>query len=409
MNKHVLYLTQYYLTDKEGGGQRHFHHVNALVNAGYKVSVITSYVDYISRKIPEEYLGKKVVKENVNENLTIYRTYAYPGYGKDAFSRIRNMTSYSYQAYQVAKNLKNLNLIITSSPPLTLGVTAYFLSMLKRIKFIFEVRDLWPDTPVMMGTLNNKYLINTAKIIESLSYKKASAIIALTQGMRERIINKNISPDKVYFVANGADIGIYKNIDNKKPLSMIRESEDEFIITYAGVHSSYPDLQNFLNAGKLLKENKNIKLVLVGDGDNKPELDKMKEEMNLNNVHLYGRQPKQEIPKILASTDVCLVSYQDLEFWRHAFPNKTFDYMASSRPIIASVLDGEITDLIKKANCGVCINPSKPELLAEAILNLYNDRSNIDKMGLNGRKYVEENYNRSILIKKYLEIIKQFI
>lgn len=409
MKKHILYLTQYYITENQSGGQRHFHNVNALVEAGYKVTVITCYVDYIKREVPKEYEGKKVVKEEVNENLTVYKTYAYPGYGKDVFSRLRNMCSYSYNAYLVGLGIKDIDLIISSSPPLPLGLTAYSLSFIKHKKFIFEVRDLWPDTPVQMKTLNNKFLINIAKFIEKLSYKNAQAIIGLTQGICQGIIDKNIPEEKVNFIPNGADIDIFLDIDDNKPLSLVRQSPEEFIITYAGVHSSYPDLQNLLNAASLLRGYANIKVVLVGDGDNKPELIRMKDEMNLNNVHFFGMQPKKDIPKILSSSNACLISYQNLELWRGAFPNKTFDYMASKRPIISSVLEGEITDLIKKADCGICVEPSNPYKLKEAILWMYKNQDKLLQMGNNGRKYVEEHYNRNNIIKNYLSLVAKNI
>lgn len=409
MKKHILYLTQYYITENQSGGQRHFHNVNALVEAGYRVTVITCFVDYIKREVPKEYEGKKVVKEEVNENLTVYKTYAYPGYGKDVLSRLRNMCSYSYNAYNVAFKIKDIDLIIASSPPLPLGLSAYCLSCIKNKRFIFEVRDLWPDTPVQMKTLNNKYLIYIAKIIEKLSYSKSCAIIGLTQGICKGIIDKGTPVDKVHFIPNGADINIYLDIDDTKPLSLVRNNSEEFIITYAGVHSSYPDLQNFLNVANLLKDYPDIKIVLVGDGDNKPELVRMKEELNLNNVHLFGMQPKKDIPKILASSNACLISYQDLELWRGAFPNKTFDYMASKRPIIASVLEGEITDLITKADCGLCVKPSNPEKLKEAILWMYNNQDKLSQLGNNGRKYVEEHYNRNNIIKNYLALVEKYV
>lgn len=407
MKKHILYLTQWYLKKDEAGAQRHYYNVNALIEAGYKVTVISSYVDYMNRKIPPEYIGKKFVKEVINENLNIYKIYAFPGYGKDVFSRILNMSSYAFNAFWVGILQSKTNLIIATSPPITLGLTAFFLSVFKNTPFIFEVRDLWPDSPIKMGTLKNKYLIAITRAIEFIGYKFSKAIIGLSKGICEGIKQKGINAEKVSFIPNGVDLEIYEIINQNE--TIIRESNDEFIAVYTGVHSTYPNLQSVLRAAEYLKDYPSIKIVLVGEGDNKPELLRMKEEMKLDNVRMFGTQSKSKIPKILEESDVCLIPYQNLEFWSGVIPNKLFDYMGASKPIITAVVKGEITDIVQDAECGICISPENPKQLAETIVWCYNNRDSISQMGKKGRNYVEEHFDRSKLTKKYVDLINRFI
>ncbi|MDD3012594.1 MAG: glycosyltransferase family 4 protein [Candidatus Gastranaerophilales bacterium] len=407
--KHILYLAQFYLSENQSGNLRHYYHVQALLKAGFKVSVVSCYLDYMTRDISPEYQGKKVVKELIGENLTIYKTYAYPNYGKSVASRIKNMASYSWNAFLVSLGIKDVDLVIASSTPLLIGLTAFGLKFLKGKKFIFEVRDLWPDTPILMGTLRNKPLIAICKLIEMLSYRNACAIIGLTRGICKGIAEKDIPKNKIFFVPNAADLEIFSQIDQNRTMGIIRESEDEFIITFAGALSLYPNLQNFVKTAKFLKEYKNIKLAIVGEGESRPLLENIKQQFLLDNVVLYGSKPRQDIPNILASSDVCHISLGEGKLFEMFLPIKAFDYMAASRPIIGAIPKSEISEIIKKAECGICVKPNDPESLAQAILEMYKNKDKLVKMGINARKYAEEHFDRAQITNNYIEIINNYI
>ncbi|HHT64208.1 MAG: glycosyltransferase [Bacillota bacterium] len=206
----ILYLTQYFFTPEHAAGGRHYYHVKYLISQGHQVDVITTYVkDHMSRLIPKEYRGKLKVVEYY-EGIRVYKTYASANYGQSFLDRMKNYLSFMFCAILVGLGIKGrYDVVFASSPSLFVGLAGYILSLFKRGKFVLEVRDLWPQSAVVLGFLKNPVFIFLAQKLEKFLYRKAKAIIALTQGIQDGICQVIRNKEKTSLIINGVDEDIF--------------------------------------------------------------------------------------------------------------------------------------------------------------------------------------------------------
>lgn len=407
---HIVYLTQYYLTDASPGGQRHFRHVRHLLDQGYRVTVISSYVNYQTRQVPEQFVGRKVVVEEQGD-LRIIWTYAYPGYGRDLVSRLRNYFSFTWNALVQGNRVGKADVVLVSSPPLFLGMTGWLLARRWGVPMLFEVRDLWPETAVAMGFVTNPVIVRPAEWLEKGLYRTAAHVIALTEGIRDGVIRHGIAPEKVTLIPNAADLDMFPTPEcTSVAHPLIPRNPGDFVAVFAGVHSTYSALPTLIHAAQQLQvTHPHIRIVLVGTGDSKAGLIELTGHLRVQNVTFVDQQPKRAIPGILAAADCCILPYQNLDLFRGALPNKTFDYLAAGRPIVVAVLDGELSRLIGTAGAGLVVPPEDPAALAEALVSLAERPAVCAAMGQAGRAYVERHFDRRSVLERYGRLFREVL
>lgn len=397
----VLYVSQYFVSADQPGGVRHWQHTRALANAGHDVSVVTSYVQHKEREIPKEYHGRRVVREEA-DGLTIYRTYATPGYGRDLRSRLANYTTFASWSMVAMMRVARPDVVIASSPPLPAAAAAAAIAKGRGVPFILEVRDLWPDSAVAMGMLQDGATVQAAARLEAALYSQATRIIALTEGIRDGILEKGVSPGKVRLVTNGIDLDI---IDDA-PVAPVDLPRGPFVAMYVGAHGTYSSLGTVLDAAERLLPDPEILFVLVGGGDQKDALVADATARGLSNVRFVDPVPKREVPSWLARADACVLPYQDRELFAGALPNKTFDYLASGAPLVVAAPEGELTRLVEAGECGVVVPPEDPQAMADAIAGLAADRGRASELGANGERLVRNEYDRQTLAGRFVETVE---
>ncbi len=397
----VVYVSQYFVRGDQPGGVRHWHHTRALAARRHDVNVITSFVQHKERTIPEAYRGKRIVRE-AEDGLTMWRTYSTPGYGRDLRSRLANYLSFAWWATLAAFRAPRPNVIVASSPSLPAATGAAIVSIVKRVPFVLEVRDLWPESAVAMGLVKKgSAFARVAGLLERFCYWRAKHVIALTEGIRDGVLEKGVAPRRVTVITNGVDPAPEAESTPDVPIPA-----DAFCAMYVGAHGTYSSLETVLRAADLLRDTPGIRFVLVGGGDQKPHLQEMAASMELPNVVFLDPVPKAAVPALLARADVCLLPYQDRALFAGALPNKTFDYMGAGRPIIAAVPPGELSRLIHRAECGVAIAPENPAAMAEAVTELQADPDLRRRLGDAGRGYVHEHYDRTVLARRFTDIVE---
>jgi glycosyltransferase involved in cell wall biosynthesis len=328
----VLYVSQYFVSADQPGGVRHWQHTRALARAGHDVGVVTSYVQHKERTIPERYAGRKIVREQ-EDGLDIWRTYSTPGYGRDLRSRVANYTSFAWWASLAMLRAPRPDVIVASSPSLPVAAAAAFVARRRKARFVMEVRDLWPDSAIEMGLVKDTTTIAIARKLERYCYRRADRLIALTEGIRVGILAQGIPAAKVTLITNGIDLEIGGDIAPATPAGI---APDAFVAMYVGAHGTYSSLDTVLDAAKLLEARDEIRIVLVGGGDQKPALVERAATLGLRNVVFVDSVPKRDVPSWLARADVCLLPYQDRALFAGALPNKVFDYLGAAKPIIAA-------------------------------------------------------------------------
>lgn len=404
----ILFLTQYCPPEVGAPQNRIFEFAKKLKEFGHEVSILTAMPNYPKGEIFEGYKGRWLYKQKI-DGIKIVRTAIYPTKEKKFLKRLWNYTSFTLSSVIIgAFNIERQDVIITESPPLFLGWSGYLLSKLKGAKFVFNVSDLWPESAITLGILNNRMLINLSFWLEKFCYKKAKLITGQTPGIVSDIIDRGFGENKTYLISNGVDTDLFSKEYYSEDFRKRNGLKGKFAVCYAGNHGLAQGLEVILNAADELRNEDDIRFVFVGDGAEKDNLIKIKEEKKLDNVIFLPLQPKKNMPKIMASIDAAIVPLKKLNLFKGAFPSKIYETMCSEVPIILAV-EGDVADMIYKADAGIVVKPENPKEMAQAVLRLYNDEALVKRLGHNGRKYVIENYSRQNITRKLEQLLLEIM
>jgi glycosyltransferase involved in cell wall biosynthesis len=257
-----------------------------------------------------------------------------------------------------------------------------------------------------MGVLTNPVLIVGARLLESFLYAQATHLLVNSPAYRDYLIKKGIRVDKITLIANGVDPSMFNSEDQGLHIRSTLHVDDKFVITYAGAIGLANDIPTILNAAEILKDNSQIHFLLVGDGKERAKLEDSVRARNLTNVTFTGSRPKSDMAGILAASDACLATLQDIPMFRTTYPNKVFDYMAAARPTILGI-DGVIRDVIEAANGGIFVQPGSARALADAVAQLAENQDTAREMGRSARTYVVEHFNRADQSRAFTDLIRR--
>jgi len=403
---HILLIHQAFAALDEPGGTRHHEFARYLTGRGHRVTIITSPVSYLTgAPLAGLHSGKETENETTGDKITVIRASTYFALHRSFVHRIFAFVSFMASSFFIGLGVKNVDVVWGTSPPIFQGLTAWLLARLKRVPFLFEVRDLWPQFAIAVGVLRNPILITLSFWLESFLYRRANLVMVNSPGYISHVTERGAR--RVELVPNGADPQMFDPADSGLAFRSAHHLDHKFIVLYAGAHGLSNDLGVVLSAAKLLQDGRNnaeVVIILLGDGKEKPTLQEQAAGMSLGNVLFLPPVPKTEMPAALAAADACLAILKPLEEYKTTYPNKVFDYMAAGRPIVLAI-DGVIRKVVEAAGCGIFALPGDPSALAEAIKNLASDPRRSRKMGLAGRKYLEEHFSRDQIAGKLLQVL----
>jgi glycosyltransferase involved in cell wall biosynthesis len=323
--------------------------------------------------------------------------------------RILNMGSFAALFFLTGLFKRRPDVIVASSPHLFTAFAGWMLSKVKRVPFVLEVRDLWPDSLIKMGGLKNPRVVRLLTWMESFLYRHADHIVVLTEHQRKFIRDKGIDPAKIELIPNGIVVGSWEPDPSRR--SEIRKKmgvpEDHFVAIYSGAHGPANALEYVVKAGRHLEPG--ISIVLIGDGPEKEKLKRIKEEEQLDNVHLLDPVPKSEIFDYIAAADCGIISLADNEIFRGARPNKLFDYTFVGKPIVTTV-DGEVREIVEKNEVGLFSGAEDPEGLAKALAQVRGfSREKLAQIAENGRRYIDREGDRRKLAKQFYQRLRTLV
>lgn len=343
------------------------------------------------------------------DNLELTWLWSFP-HKKNDVRRMMNMASFTVNFFLRALFRKKPDIMVGSSPHIFTPFAACILAKLKRVPFIVEIRDLWPDSLTEMGGLKNKFLIRLLSWIEAYLYKHADKIVVLTEYQRKFIHEKKGIPlEKIELIPNGIVVGSWEKDPSRRAEYKRKMGipEDHFVAIYTGAHGPANALHHVVKAGRYLP--KDVSIVLIGDGPEKENLIKLKKEEGLENVHFLDPVPKSEIFNYTEAADCGIISLSDNFVFRGARPNKLFDYSFVGKPIITSV-DGEIREIVEKNEIGFFAGTENPKGIAEAIMRARQlTPEQLEKIAENGLRYIDREGNRQKLAQKYYKIMEDLI
>ena len=364
-------------------GTRSYEFGRRLVAAGHQVTILCGESHLAD--VPAEVAGMQVIQIPVscsNRDSFFWRIYSF----------LRFAVSCSWKALRL-----DYDLVLATSTPLTVGVPALVAKCLRRKKFIFEVRDLWPELPKAMGIIRNPLILWMLEKFEWFCYRSADACIGLSPGIVAGI-QKKVPSARVVQIPNGCDLKLFQPTAKSAEMPDV---QDETRVIFCGAHGKANGLDAVLDAFAVLKRRGrlNIKCLLVGDGQLKPALCQRAEAEGLENCTFLDPLPKEDLAELMSNCEAGLMILADVEaFQQGTSPNKFFDYIASGLPVLCNY-SGWVSELLKERHCGEVVPPGDAEAFADALVRLADDRVGRAAMGQRARALAEERFDRDQLFR----------
>ncbi len=380
-----------------------------LVQAGHRVTVLAEVPNHPSGIVPLQYRGKWVERSQL-DGIGVLRVWVKASPNKNFRTRMAFYLSYMADAALVGALRASgpFDVVYATSPPLFVGAAGLGLHWLKRAPFVFEVRDLWPESAVALGELNSPRAIAWAGKLEELCYNRASRIVVVTEGIRQRLIERGFPAGKLALIPNGANTEMFQR---RLELGQRFRAEhglapDAFVAIYAGIHGIAQGLETLLHAAAALRHEPGLRFVLVGEGPVRSDLQALRTELGLDNVLMLPEQPRSAMPAILSAADAAIVPLRKLDLFQGALPSKMFDAWACELPLLLSI-DGEARRTLDAANGGIYVSPEDAAALAEAIRALAALPDHGRSLGQNGRRYTEQHHSRQAQARALEKLLKE--
>jgi len=381
---------------------------------GHRVSVIST-VPHYNRNIENE-IGQplrpkwgKILFQSEYHGLTVYHAWM-PPKGKNVAGRILAWTFFHIISIIAGLTIvPGPSVILSPSPPLSIGICAWLIGMLRRAPFIYNVQEIYPDIAIRLGATRNRQVIDFLHRLEIFVYRKASVVTVIAPRMRDRLLEKGVSKDKVRVIPNFVDVSDLVPLPKDNDFSRKYNLYNKFVISYAGNMGPAQGLENFIDASIILREEEDICFLMMGDGILREHLRRKIIQNNLRNFILLAYQPYSLMGQAYAAADLCLVP-QAIATGSEAIPSKVYRIMACARPVLAvTERNSDLARLVSESSCGCYILPGSAEVSAETITQAFHKRSDWQRMGLLGREYVVRFYSREIVTNEYLELIKNLV
>lgn len=399
----ILYLHQHFTTPNGSTGTRSYEFARALIQRGHTVTIICGSHNLAKTGLSGEY--QKNIRRGYVDGIEIIEIHQPYSNHDGLFKRSFKFLKFSLRSIKLVLTEK-YDLIYATTTPLTIGIPAMAAKIFRNKNYIFEVRDLWPELPKAMGVIKNPLILKSMSILEFGSYRLAKHCVGLSPGIVEGIIKRGVKRHNVSLIPNGCDERfLEKNKKNSRPAGF---SEQDFIAVFTGAHGEANGLDILIDVAQELKnlDQKNIKILLIGDGKEKNKLIQKAEAENLNNLIFWDPIPKLELENILQQVDLGLMILKNIPaFYYGTSPNKFFDYIASGLPVLVNY-PGWLADLINQNKSGLAVSPEDPKEFARGLIELAKDKNKLKQMGEAGRELALREFSREKLAKEWIQCIE---
>jgi colanic acid biosynthesis glycosyl transferase WcaI len=406
----ILYLSQYFPPEMGAPAARVHELSREWAALGHDVTVLTGFPNHPTGVIPPDYRGQLIRRERFDD-VKVIRTPIYAAANQGLLKRGLNYVSYALSAAVLGPWLtEDPDVVIATSPQLLTAASGCWVSALKRAPFIFEVRDLWPRSIVEVGALSSAHpAIQLLEQLEMFLYSRAERIVTVTDAFVDELAARGVPREKLRVVKNGVDLNLFQPFPRQNE---VREelglSPTDFMCLYVGTHGMAHGLGTILEAADRLRDQTNVRFVMVGEGAEKAALKQRAKSMSLTSVTFVDKEPRSRVARYLAASDLSLVLLKERPLFKTVLPSKIFEIMGAARPMVLSV-DGEARKLVEEARAGVFVPPEDPVALSETILKLKHSSSSCSEMGSRGRSFVEAHFSRKALAEQYLALLDELV
>jgi len=400
----IVYVSHYFPPEVNAPAVRVSELARLWRMRGHRVTVLTGFPNHPTGVIPPEYRGRRVQEEEV-DGVRVVRTWVYAAANQGLIRRTFNYLSFLLSAILLGgRRLGRPDVVIGTSPQIFVAAAAWWLARRKRARFIFEVRDIWPEEIQAVGALENRLVLRLLEALEMFLYRRADRIVAVAQGTVDTLAARGVPRDKLVLIPNGVDIDEWAAPDRREARTRLGVDGD-FVVSYIGTHGLAHRLDTVLDAAEQLANLPNLRILMVGEGAERRRLELSARARKLNNVRFVGEVSRAQVRDYYSASDVCLVPLRRADLFTRNIPSKVYEIMASGRPMIIGT-EGESRALVEKAACGVAVEPENSTAMAEAIRALQSRPAWAHELGHSGRRYVEAHNDRARLADLYIDILR---
>jgi len=365
----ILIVAQYFFTPEQAGSARLHELGRRLVADGHDVTLVTGMVDNSVRRVPPAYRGRVRVREILG-GMRVLRVWAYPHYRESNRGRLLHYASFNLTSLLALFEWRGYDLVLATSPPLTAGISGWLLSRLYRAPLVFEVRDLWPQAAVRLGALRGRRVIAAAEGLERFLYRHARRLLAVTPGIGRYLVEEaGVAANRIDVVTNGFDPAAFRDLPDPPVGRRALGIEAGFLVVQAGSIGPSDHLEVLIDAAARLRGERDLRFLIVGDGDGRAALEQRARTLGLANVEFRDTVPRRQVGQFYAAADL-LVCHIPAFYTPVALSNRFLDYLGTGRSIVCTG-PGDMSDALTRCGGGVAVPPDDPEAMAEAIRKVY--------------------------------------
>ncbi|MDP0501759.1 MAG: glycosyltransferase family 4 protein [Verrucomicrobiota bacterium JB022] len=400
----ILLLSHYFYPEGNAPASRWYEFARRWVDAGHEVTVITGVPNVPDGVVYEGYRNKLCQSEMI-DGIKVVRVWTYLAPNAGFAKRILNFLSYMVMAVCVGLFQKRPDRLIATSPQFFAGWAGTILSKLRRLPFILEIRDLWPESIAAVGAMKtDSGVYRFLEGLEKAMYRSADHIVTVGEGYAEKLRSKGVPDAKLTVIPNGADPEQFQPMARDSALEAQWNLQGKIVVSYVGTVGMASALDVVLQAAaKIQVTHPQVVFMIVGDGADRTRLEQLRTEKHLSNVILTGRVPKSDMPRYWSLSDVALVHLRDTDLFRTVLPSKLFEAMAMTCPILNGVA-GDAARVVDEAQAGYNFQPESVDDLLANLMPLL-DPQHRALLGLRGREFVQNTYNRQRFAGVYLDLL----
>jgi glycosyltransferase involved in cell wall biosynthesis len=382
-------------------------------SSGHEPTILTGFPNHPTGCVPPEWRSRfrRLLYRETADGVRVVRTWLWPLPNRQAYERALNYSSFCASAALSGLTIPKPDVVIGTSPQLLVGLSAWWIARLKRAPFVFEVRDLWPESLVAVGMGDSDSLLHrTLGRIAGFLYRQSDHIVVVTPAFKDHLIKHwAIAPEKISIVENGVETDLFQPAVDFSAKRKELGVEDRFLVCYVGTMGWAHGLETLIEAAALLQTRAPlVQFLLIGEGADKARIQALAQERELTNLTFLDQQPRERIPEFISASDACLVLLRKTDVFKTVIPTKMLEFMACARPLILAV-DGQARSIMDAAQAGIHVEPENPGALADAILQLAGDVELRSRLGKNGRNYIVDKFSRRQTAETYVKVLKEVL
>ncbi len=381
--------------------------------AGHEVTVLASFPHYSCPAVWPDYRGRLLQFDRVGP-VRVIRSYIYVPPNRSSLGRLLNYLSFNLSSFLAGMLSGRQDVIFAMSPPLTIGLTAWLLGLVKRIPFSYNLQDIWPEAAVRLGMLRNRRVIALFEWLERFIYHRSRRIFAISEDFRLNLQRKGVAPEKIVVLPNFVDTERLRPELRQNDFSLRHGLNDHFVVLYAGNLGLSQGLEVILDAAEMLRSTQDrsgerVLFLIVGQGSCRDQLIDETIRRRLTNVRFLPLQPESDLPLLYGAADLALIPLKK-GITEHSVPCKTYAIMACGKPYLAGVDPGSnVWKLTEEVECGWTIPPEDGTALAAKVGELAGQSEELARRGQRGRAYAEGHFSRPAITDAYRRGIEEMV